>query len=132
MGNPHIVLLTDNCEQAPVATLGKTLCSHPAFPQGVNVGFMQIIGRNTIRLRVFERGAGETEACGTGACAAVVCGIQAGLLDNSAKALLTGGELTIEWQGGNSSVLMTGPAETVYEGSISIETSSAPALPGDK
>ncbi len=132
MGNPHIVLLTDNCEQAPVGTLGKTLCSHPAFPQGVNVGFMQIIDRDTIRLRVFERGAGETEACGTGACAAVVCGIQAGLLDHSTKALLTGGELTIEWQGGDSSVLMTGPAETVYEGSISIETPLAPASPGDK
>jgi diaminopimelate epimerase len=79
---------------------------------------MQIIDRSTLRLRVFERGAGETEACGTGACAAVVCGIRAGLLDSQVRALLTGGELQIEWQEENSSVLMTGPATTVYEGNL--------------
>lgn len=116
MGNPHIVITVADCNTAPVTTLGAVLCEWPAFPQGVNVGFMQIIDRSTIRLRVFERGAGETEACGTGTCAAVVCGINAGLLDNKVRALLTGGELEIEWHGAQSSVLMTGPATMVYEG----------------
>jgi diaminopimelate epimerase len=118
MGNPHIVMTVSDCGTAPVATLGPVLCSWASFAQGVNVGFMQIIDRSTIRLRVFERGAGETEACGTGTCAAVVCGIRAGLLDNHVRALLTGGELQIEWQGDNSPVLMTGPATTVYEGNL--------------
>lgn len=118
MGNPHIVITVSDCDTAPVATLGAVLCSWASFAQGVNVGFMQIIDRSTIRLRVFERGAGETEACGTGACAAVVCGIRAGLLDSQVRALLTGGELQIEWQEENSSVLMTGPATTVYEGNL--------------
>lgn len=116
MGNPHIVLLVDDCETAPVATQGSALCCHAAFPQGVNVGFMQVINRQTIRLRVFERGAGETEACGTGACAAVVCGIQQGLLDSKVRAVLNGGELIVEWTGNGQPVIMTGPATSVYEG----------------
>lgn len=118
MGNPHIVLTVPDCDNAPVNTLGAVLCSWPAFSQGVNVGFMQIIDRRTIRLRVFERGAGETEACGTGTCAAVVCGIAAGVLDHKVRAILNGGELQIEWQGPGQPVLMTGPATTVYEGTV--------------
>jgi diaminopimelate epimerase len=118
MGNPHIVLTVPDCDSAPVNTLGPVLCTWPSFPQGVNVGFMQIIDRQTIRLRVFERGAGETEACGTGTCAAVVCGIAAGALDNKVRAILNGGELHIEWQGPGKPVLMTGPATTVYEGTV--------------
>ena len=118
MGNPHIVLTVPDCDEAPVNTLGAVLCTWPAFPQGVNVGFMQIVDRQTIRLRVFERGAGETEACGTGTCAAVVCGIAAGLLDHKVRAILNGGELQIEWQGSGQPVLMTGPATTVYEGTV--------------
>lgn len=118
MGNPHIVLTVSDCHTAPVNTLGAVLCTWPAFPQGVNVGFMQIIDRQTIRLRVFERGAGETEACGTGTCAAVVCGIAAGALDPNVRAILNGGELQITWQGTGHPVLMTGPATTVYEGTV--------------
>ena len=118
MGNPHIVLTVPDCNEAPVNTLGAVLCTWSAFPKGVNVGFMQIIDRQTIRLRVFERGAGETEACGTGTCAAVVCGIAAGLLDYRVRAILNGGELHIEWQGAGHPVLMTGPATTVYEGTV--------------
>jgi diaminopimelate epimerase len=121
VGNPHIVLLTDNCDSAPVTTTGAVLCTHPAFPNGVNVGFMEIVDRRTIRLRVFERGAGETEACGTGTCAAVVCGIRAGLLDTDVRAILRGGELKVSWQGDNSPILMTGPAETVFEGAILLD-----------
>lgn len=120
MGNPHIVLTVADANTAPVGSLGPELCSHAAFPQGVNVGFMQIVDRDTIRLRVFERGAGETEACGTGACAAVACGIQAGLLNTRVRAVLTGGELTIEWAGAGQPVIMTGPATTVFEGSVLI------------
>jgi len=120
MGNPHIVLVVTDCDTAPVSSLGLLLCSHPAFPQGVNVGFMQIIDRDTIRLRVFERGAGETEACGTGACAAVACGIEAGKLNARVRALLTGGELTIQWAGADKPVIMTGPATTVFEGTLLI------------
>ncbi|MEX0740027.1 MAG: diaminopimelate epimerase [Pseudohongiella sp.] len=120
MGNPHIVLTTSDCDTAPVGSLGPLLCTHAAFPQGVNVGFMQIIDRDTIRLRVFERGAGETEACGTGACAAVVCGIEAGKLNARVRTLLTGGELTIEWAGTGKPVTMTGPATAVFEGTVCI------------
>lgn len=120
MGNPHIVLTVADCDSAPVPLLGALLCTHTIFPQGVNVGFMQILDRDTVRLRVFERGAGETEACGTGACAAVVCGIQAGKLNNRVRALLTGGELTIEWAGAGKPVIMTGPATTVFEGTVTI------------
>lgn len=124
MGNPHIVLTVADCETAPVDTLGPALCHHQAFPQQVNAGFMEIVDRSTIRLRVFERGAGETQACGTGACAAVVCGIQAGQLDTPVLARLKGGELTIDWQGEGHPVLMTGPAASVFEGTVIITTGS--------
>ena len=118
MGNPHAVLLVDDVTAAPVATLGPQLQRHDAFPQQVNVGFMQVVDRNRIRLRVFERGAGETLACGTGACAAVVSGILRGLLDADVKVSLPGGELEINWSGAGHSVLMTGPATFVFEGQI--------------
>lgn len=116
MGNPHVVLAVEDTEQAPVETLGAALGRHRAFPQGVNAGFMQRIDRSTIRLRVFERGCGETTACGTGACAAAVTGIAAGELDTRVTVQLRGGELDISWQGGDNPVIMTGPAVTVYEG----------------
>lgn len=118
MGNPHAVLVVPDCESAPVAALGSRIGKLPLFPQGVNVGFMEIQDRRHIRLRVFERGAGETEACGTGACAAVVAGIKAGLLSNTVTAALNGGQLEITWEGEGSPVLMTGPAATVFEGQI--------------
>ena len=120
MGNPHAVLLVDNTETAPVATLGPKLESHPMFPERVNVGFMQVLSRSEINLRVFERGVGETLACGTGACAAVVAGQQQGLLDDHVTVHLPGGDLTIEWPGPGQSVIMTGPAVTVYQGQIRI------------
>ena len=118
MGNPHAVLLVDDVERAPVAELGALIERHPRFPNKVNVGFMQVLNRGEIRLRVFERGVGETLACGTGACAAVVSGIQRGLLDNSVSVHLPGGDLHIDWAGSGQPVLMTGPATTVYEGQI--------------
>ncbi len=118
MGNPHGVLRVADVHSAPVATLGPALESHPSFPQRVNVGFMAIKSRGEIDLRVYERGAGETLACGSGACAAVVAGINLGLLDNRVTTNLPGGTLTIHWQGGDSQVLMTGPATTVFQGRI--------------
>ncbi|MBE9395786.1 diaminopimelate epimerase [Pontibacterium sp. N1Y112] len=118
MGNPHGVLVVDDVDTAPVEVLGPQLEPHARFPQKANIGFMQVVSRNEIRLRVYERGAGETKACGTGACAAVVAGIQRGLLDSTVKAQLTGGELEISWTGGNAPVIMTGPATTVFEGQI--------------
>ncbi len=120
MGNPHAVQVVPDVAIAPVAEQGPLIERHPRFPQRVNAGFMQIVARDAIRLRVFERGAGETLACGTGACAAVVAGIQRGLLDNKVRVSTRGGELTICWPGGNAPVLMTGPAETVYEGNLTI------------
>jgi diaminopimelate epimerase len=120
MGNPHAVLLVDDVASAPVVELGMKLEQHPRFPNQANIGFMQIIDRNTIKLRVFERGVGETRACGTGACAAVVVGRQQGLLDAKVTAHLTGGELTIEWQGPGQHLLMNGPATHVYEGQIKL------------
>jgi len=120
MGNPHAVIVVDDTATAPVATLGAAIESHPSFPQRVNVGFMQIINKNHIQLRVFERGVGETRACGTGACAAVVAGQLRMLLDQHVTVSLPGGILNIEWQGGNSSVMMTGPAQTVFKGSITL------------
>ncbi len=120
VGNPHIVLTVDDCASAPVNTMGPVLGAHPDFPQGVNVGFMQVLDRSTIRLRVYERGVGETDACGTGACAAVACGIRIGLLDNPVTTLLTGGELTIDWNADDSAIVMTGPASTVFEGRINL------------
>ena len=118
MGNPHAVLLVDDVEQAPVNQLGSKLTKHPRFPQEANIGFMQIIDRKTIKLRVHERGVGETLACGTGACAAVACGIQQGLLDEDVAVHLRGGDLRIEWAGPGQALYMTGPATHVYEGQL--------------
>jgi diaminopimelate epimerase len=120
VGNPHAVLLVESVDEAPVATLGAAIESHERFPERVNVGFMEILDRTHIRLRVFERGAGETLACGTGACAAVAVGIRNSLLDNTVQAALKGGNLTIRWQGNGNSLLMTGPAQTVYEGKMTL------------
>jgi diaminopimelate epimerase len=120
MGNPHGVLVVDDIDSAPVETLGPILESHERFPAKANIGFMQIVNRNHIRLRVFERGAGETLACGTGACAAVVAGKIRGLLDHNVKVELPGGELEIEWNGAGTDVIMTGSATTVFEGQIHI------------
>ncbi|PCJ28245.1 MAG: diaminopimelate epimerase [SAR86 cluster bacterium] len=120
MGNPHAVTIVDDVSLAAVEDIGEVLGTHPDFPQGCNVGFMQIIDRQNINLRVYERGAGETLACGTGACAAVVAGCLQGLLDDTVTVNLHGGQLTINWSGQGSSVLMTGPATTVYQGTIQI------------
>ena len=121
MGNPHAVQVVANVDTAPVETTGPLIETHARFARGVNAGFMQIVGRNDIRLRVFERGAGETLACGTGACAAVVAGIRMGRLDHRVDVQARGGRLTIEWAGGaHDHVLMTGPAETVFEGEIEL------------
>ncbi|MBU0655905.1 MAG: diaminopimelate epimerase [Gammaproteobacteria bacterium] len=120
MGNPHAVLQVMDVDTAPVETLGSQLEKHPAFPQRVNVGFMQVLGRNHIRLRVFERGCGETLACGTGACAAVVAGRVQGLLDEQVSVELRGGRLQVQWQGEGQAVWMTGPAETVFRGTLTL------------
>ncbi len=120
MGNPHAVLRVDEVESAPVERLGPAIESHPRFPKRVNVGFMEVVNRNRIRLRVFERGVGETLACGSGACAAMVMARQWGLIDDKVAVELPGGELTITWQGEGASVLMTGPAEKVFEGRIEL------------
>ena len=122
MGNPHAVLLVDDVDTADVARLGSMIEGHQRFPEHVNVGFMQVINSNQIRLRVFERGVGETQACGTGACAAVVSGIQRGLLTQEVKVLLLGGELTISWSQDTESVCMTGPTEQVFDGEIAWAT----------
>ena len=120
MGNPHAVQVVANVDGAPLAEQGPLIENHPRFPQRVNAGFMQVVDRRAIRLRVHERGAGETLACGTGACAAAVAGIARGLLDSPVKVSMRGGELTIAWGGPGRPVLMTGPAETVFEGEIEI------------
>ena len=120
VGNPHAVLLVDSVDKAPVETLGAAIESHERFPERVNVGFMEIMDRSHIRLRVFERGVGETLACGTGACAAVASGIHNGLLDNAVQVELKGGCLTIRWKGNDNSLLMTGPAQTVYQGKMTL------------
>ncbi len=119
MGNPHAVLRVDDVDHAPVATLGPAIEHHPAFPNRVNAGFMQVLARDRIRLRVHERAAGETLACGTGACAAVVAGVLNAWLDARVTVSLPGGRLVIDWQGEGRSVLMTGPAQTVFEGRLS-------------
>lgn len=121
MGNPHAVLLVDNVETAPVQTLGAKIEVHPNFPERVNVGFMQVVDAHTIKLRVFERGSGETLACGTGACAAAVAGIQLGKLQSPVTVKARGGILTITWAGEGQSVLMTGPAEPVFTGTITVD-----------
>ena len=121
MGNPHAVQVVTDVERAPVVTQGPLIERHPRFPQRVNAGFMLIVDRNTIRLRVYERGAGETLACGTGACAAVVAGISRGLLASPVKVHTHGGDLSIAWGGAGQPVLMTGPAETVFEGELELQ-----------
>lgn len=118
MGNPHAVCVVDDVATAPVAAVGVALQTHPLFPAAVNVGFMQIDDRRHIRLRVYERGAGETQACGTGACAAVAVGIMRGLLDREVQVELPRGSLTIQWQGTGQPLYMTGPAATVYHGEL--------------
>lgn len=119
MGNPHAVLLVDDVNTAPVARWGEAIESNEQFPERVNVGFMQVLDEGHIRLRVYERGAGETQACGTGACAAVVAGVRLGLLQaaSSIRVSLPGGDLHIEWQPGDD-VMMTGPVQTVFEGEL--------------
>ncbi len=120
MGNPHAVYEVCDIDTAPVELLGPAISHHPDFPQGVNAGFMQIVDRNNIRLRVFERGSGETLACGTGACAAMVIGRQWGKLNETVKVDLPGGQLLIRWLGDAEPVWMTGPATHVFEGKIKI------------
>ena len=121
MGNPHAVQLVDDVQTAPVAEWGPLIENHVRFPQRVNAGFMQILSRSEVKLRVFERGSGETLACGTGACAAVVAGIGWGLLDHKVDVHTRGGLLTIEWNGhAQNAVRMTGPAEFVFEGQIEV------------
>ena len=120
MGNPHAVCFVENVDTAPVATLGPRIETHARFPRHVNVGFLQVVSRTEARIRVHERGAGETLACGTGACAAVVAGIRLGLLDRRVEVHARGGDLLIEWPSDEQSVLMTGPAETVYHGEIEL------------
>ncbi|MGF1613802.1 MAG: diaminopimelate epimerase [Gammaproteobacteria bacterium] len=120
MGNPHAVMRVDDVDTAPVSTLGPAIQEHSCFPDGANVGFMQIIDTRRIRLRVFERGAGETPACGTGACAAVVVGREQGLLEHTVEVNLPGGRLHVAWSGGTCPVRMTGPAVRVFTGEIEI------------
>jgi diaminopimelate epimerase len=120
MGNPHAVQLVTDVETAPVAAQGARIERHPRFPQRVNAGYMQVLDRHALKLRVWERGAGETLACGTGACAAVVAGIARGLLDSPVRVQARGGTLTIAWAGGDNAVCMKGPAKTVFEGRIEL------------
>jgi diaminopimelate epimerase len=120
MGNPHAVLIVDDVKSAPVSRIGSQLQNHERFPEKVNVGFMQIVNRSNVKLRVYERGVGETLACGSGACAAVVAGRLQGLLDEEVDVDLTGGKLKIQWKGDNQPVLLTGPACRVYEGHLQI------------
>ena len=121
MGNPHAVQIVSDIGHAPVTREGPLVATHPYFPNGVNAGFMQIVDRSHIKLRVFERGAGETLACGTGACAATVCGILLGKLDNDVFVSTSGGSLRIRWQGETQPVWMTGPAKTVFTGEIELQ-----------
>lgn len=123
MGNPHAVILVEDVDTAPVLKLGARLENHPRFPSRANIGFLQIVGRGQARLRVYERGSGETLACGSGACAAVVAARMRGLLDDRVEVELRGGMLIIEWQGDGAPVMMEGPATSVFEGQL--------RLPGD-
>lgn len=120
MGNPHAVLTVEDVLTAPVEELGQAIESHEDFPERVNVGFMQIVSPDHIKLRVFERGAGETLACGSGACAAVVSGIVQGVLEEKVRVELPGGQLMVKWAEADAPVMLTGPAETVFEGTIEI------------
>jgi diaminopimelate epimerase len=119
MGNPHVVTVVDDIESADVDTLGPLLESHERFPERVNAGFMQVTSRDHVHLRVYESGEGETQACGSGACAAVAVGIIQGLLDESVKVSLPGGDLQIRWQGPGHPLYMTGPATHVFDGQLS-------------
>lgn len=119
MGNPHVVTVVDDVDTADVDRLGPLLESHERFPERVNAGFMQVVNRQDVRLRVYERGAGETQACGSGACGAVAVGIIQGLLDDSVKVHLPGGDLHIRWKGPGKPLYMTGPATHVYDGQLS-------------
>jgi diaminopimelate epimerase len=120
MGNPHTVLAVDSVATAPVARLGPLLEAHPRFRRRVNVGFREIVGRSLMRLRVFERGVGETQACGTGACAAVATGRRDGLLDAEVRVSLPGGDLTIRWEGGQAPLWLEGPAEVSFRGQVDL------------
>jgi len=120
MGNPHAVQLVDDVDAAPVRTQGPLIENHADFPRRVNAGYMQVLSRTRIRLRVWERGAGETLACGTGACAAVVAGIRRGLLESNVTVETRGGNLTIDWPGGSAAVMMTGDAVRVFDGELEI------------
>jgi diaminopimelate epimerase len=120
MGNPHAVQVVDNVDTAPVPTQGPLIERHAAFPNRVNAGYLQIVSRSEVRLRVYERGAGETLACGSGACAAVVAGITRGLLDAQVTVHTRGGDLQIAWRGAGQPVMMTGPAVTVFEGTVEV------------
>ena len=124
MGNPHAVQLVPDVDAAPLASEGTLIERHARFPQRVNAGYMQVLERHAIRLRVYERGAGETLACGTGACAAVVAGVLRGLLDSPVAVHARGGTLTISWAGGDNAVWMKGPAEFVFEGAIELQDGS--------
>jgi diaminopimelate epimerase len=121
MGNPHAVQIVEDVDAAPVEREGPLIERHPRFPERVNAGYMQVLDRRHVRLRVYERGAGETLACGTGACAAVVAGIQRGRLDSEVEVSTRGGRLIVRWEGEGQPVWMTGPAEIVFEGEIEIE-----------
>lgn len=120
MGNPHAVILVDDINTAPVASIGKALEQHPFFPKRANIGFLQVLNKNEVSVRVYERGAAETQACGSGACAAVVAGTQQGLLEGEVLTHLLGGSLTIEWPGDDQTVRMRGPATTVFIGEIEL------------
>ena len=120
MGNPHAVLMVEDVARAAVESLGAAIETHPRFPNRVNVGFMQVVSRDQINLRVFERGVGETQACGTGACAAVAIGRKRGLLNEVVSVNLPGGMLKIRWQGSGTSLWMTGPATRVFEGTVEL------------
>jgi len=120
MGNPHAVIKVDDIATAPVESVGAEMERHPLFPERANIGFMQIVNRGYIKLRVYERGAAETMACGSGACAAAAVGIEQGLLDNDVRVSLPGGDLKSNWLGRGHPVFMTGPAVMVYEGQISL------------
>lgn len=121
IGNPHMVLQVDDINRCDIETLGPYFESHRLFPAHANIGFMQVLDRQAFKLRVFERGVGETRACGSGACAAMVAGVQLGMLENSARAILSGGELNLEWQGDTNPVMMTGETAMVYQGEIEYE-----------
>lgn len=128
MGNPHAVMRVDSAEHAPVEELGPQIEGHARFPRRVNAGFMEVVSRDHIKLRVYERGSGETLACGSGACAAVVAGIRLGWLDATVHVDTRGGRLTISWAGPGQPVMMTGPAVTVFSGEIELPDTDAPEL----